>query len=55
MTRVEYSADLDPVLESIARQCAAPIRGCATDEQYIEVVRRVALALQAEIDDRTKE
>lgn len=42
---------VDPVLQSIARECARNVRGCCTDDQYKELVRRIALSLQAERDD----
>jgi hypothetical protein len=29
----------------MARHCARPIRGCATDEQYVEVLDRIIQAL----------
>jgi hypothetical protein len=34
-------------IDKIARHCARPIRGCATDEQYTDVVGRVTAALTA--------
>jgi hypothetical protein len=45
---------VDPVLESIARDCARCVRGCTTDEQYRELVLRIARALQAERDDHPR-
>lgn len=41
--------DLTPELqlsyESIARRCARGVRGCATDEQYKELIERIISAL----------
>lgn len=31
----------------IARQCARGVRGCATDEQYIDLIKRIETALTA--------
>lgn len=42
---------LDPVLDSIARECARGVRGCCTDERYAELVRLITRALQAERRD----
>ena len=36
--------------EMIARECLRPIRGCATDQQYREVVDSVTEALQRAFD-----
>jgi hypothetical protein len=32
----------------IARQCARGVRGCATDDQYIALIRAIEEALEAE-------
>jgi len=45
----------DPVMDSIARECVSPVRGCLTDEQYRELVERITRALQAERSDRGHE
>ncbi len=41
--------DLTPELrisyESIARRCVRGVRGCATDDQYCEVIDRIVEAL----------
>ena len=36
----------DPVLDPIARRCARVVRGCATDEQYTELMERIIAALR---------
>jgi hypothetical protein len=41
----------DEISDGIARDCAAHVRGCCTDEQYQDLVRRIALAIQVERDD----
>ncbi len=42
---------VDPIMDGIARECASGVRGCCTDEQYQELIRRIAMALMAERDD----
>jgi len=44
-------SDIDPILESIARECVQCVRGCATDEQYRELIERIYRALLAERKD----
>jgi hypothetical protein len=46
MTELTGPGEADKrMFDRVARRCARPIRGCATDVQYHEVVDRVADAL----------
>jgi len=38
----------DAISDSIARECALVVRGCCTDEQWRELVNRIARAIQAD-------
>lgn len=44
---VEMSPSVKTGIDSIARHIARPVRGCATDEQYTDVVQRATDALTA--------